>query len=114
MNQGIKDMQRLQELVRLHRKGTRVREVARLLKMSPNTERHFRQKLAAAGLLEGPETELPALETLKAAVRGEGEGARPTQEISSIEAWHRTGQPISPTGLRIQPRWAPCWRWTHC
>ncbi len=87
MNQGIKDMQRLQELVRLHRKGTRVREVARLLKMSPNTERAFRRKLDAAGLLAGsPEEELPALETLKKAVR-EGEVTRPKQEMSSIERW---------------------------
>ena len=33
------DMDRLQELVRLHRMGTGDREVARLLGMSPNTER---------------------------------------------------------------------------
>jgi hypothetical protein len=32
------DMHRLQELVRLHRMGTGAREVARLLKMSPNTD----------------------------------------------------------------------------
>ena len=33
------DMDRLQELVRLHRMGTGAREVARLLSMSPNTEK---------------------------------------------------------------------------
>ncbi len=35
------DMHRLQELVRLHRMGTGAREVARLLRMSPNTERDY-------------------------------------------------------------------------
>ena len=40
------DMDRLQELVRLHRMGTGVREVARLVSMSPNTERAYREALA--------------------------------------------------------------------
>lgn len=38
-------MDRLQELVRLHRMGTGAREVARMLLMSPNTEREYRQAL---------------------------------------------------------------------
>ena len=33
------EMHRLQALVRLHRMGTGAREVARMLHMSPNTER---------------------------------------------------------------------------
>lgn len=33
------DMDRLQELVRLHRMGTGAREAAHLLRMGPNTER---------------------------------------------------------------------------
>ena len=37
------DMDRLQELVRLHRMGTGEREVARLLGMSPTTERSYRE-----------------------------------------------------------------------
>lgn len=44
------DMDRLQELVRLHRMGSGGREVARLLGMSPNTERTYRIVLEAAGL----------------------------------------------------------------
>ena len=47
------DMDRLQELVRLHRMGTGAREVARLLRMGPNTERDYRAALRAAGLLDG-------------------------------------------------------------
>jgi len=48
------DMDRLQELVRLHRMGTGAREVARMLRMSPNTERDYRQALEKEGLLDGP------------------------------------------------------------
>jgi len=44
-------MHRLQELIRLHRVATPVREVARLPQMSPNTERRY---LSRAGLLDGP------------------------------------------------------------
>ena len=47
------EMDRLQELVRLHRMGSGDREVARLLGMSPNTERQYRQALDATGLLAG-------------------------------------------------------------
>ncbi len=46
-------MHRLQDLVRLHRLGNGAREVARLLEMSPNTERDYRLSLSEAGLLEG-------------------------------------------------------------
>jgi len=41
-------MHRLQELVRLHRLGTPVREVARLLQMGPGTERRYRHALRQA------------------------------------------------------------------
>ena len=37
------DMDRLLELVRLHRMKTKMREIARLLDMSPNTEREYRE-----------------------------------------------------------------------
>jgi hypothetical protein len=53
------DMDRLQELVRLHRMGSGAREVARLLSMSPNTERMYRLALEAVGLLAGPVADLP-------------------------------------------------------
>jgi transposase len=62
------DMHRLQELVRLHRLGTGIRERSRLLGMSTRTERTYRVELARAGLLEGVVDALPALEVLRAAV----------------------------------------------
>ncbi len=51
MSQQRTEMDQLQELVRLHRMGTGCREVVRLLAISPNTERHYREILAAEGLL---------------------------------------------------------------
>lgn len=81
------DMQRLQELVRLHRMGTRCREVARLLKMGPAAELAYRQILEAAGLLQGSPDELPPLDVLRSAV----EAARPPkqgqQEQSTAQPW---------------------------
>ncbi|MDX2012277.1 MAG: hypothetical protein SFW67_18925 [Myxococcaceae bacterium] len=40
-------MDRLQDLVRLHRMGTGDREVARLLKMSPNTKQALTRAVEA-------------------------------------------------------------------
>ncbi len=47
------DMHRLQELVRLHRLGHSPRAVARLLGLSPNTERRYREILQQQQLLDG-------------------------------------------------------------
>jgi transposase len=77
------DMHRLQELVRLHRLGTGAREVARLLVMSPNTEREYREAFARAGLLEGEADDLPELHALKAVLPQR----LPPQQTSSIAAW---------------------------
>lgn len=63
------DMHRLQELVRLHRLGHGSRTVARLLAMSPNTERRYREILQRAELLSGDATALPELWLLQEAVR---------------------------------------------
>lgn len=81
------DMDRLQELVRLHRMGTGAREIARLLSMSPNTERAYREALATQNLLAGSPDELPALETLKAAVQAAMPPTPAPQCVSSIERW---------------------------
>lgn len=91
-------MHRLQELVRLHRMGTGAREVARLLAMSPNTERAYREGLAAAGLLEGPADDLPALEALKTALPAKV----PPQQVSSLEGW--TGVVTQLVARGAQPR----------
>lgn len=81
------DMERLQELVRLHRMGTSSAERARLLHMSVNTERPYRHALEKAGLLEGPVDELPALEVLKAAVSEHMPPKVRPQQVSSVDAW---------------------------
>lgn len=82
------DMHRLQELVRLHRLETKVREIARILGMSPNTERRYRLALARAGLLDGDPGALPELGALEAAVlKDRGEPPVPSQSASSVEPW---------------------------
>ena len=65
-------MDRMQELVRLHRMGEGPREVARLLGMSPKTEKKYRDVLGAAGMLAGPVDveSLPSPEVLKALIGG--------------------------------------------
>jgi transposase len=72
--------------------------VARLLAMSPNTERGYREGLAAAGLLEGPIDDLPALEVLKAALPAKV----PPQQVSSLEGW--TGVVTQLVARGAQPR----------
>lgn len=81
------EMHRLQELVRLHRMGSGAREVARLLGMSPNTERMYRLALHKLGLLHGPADELPALELLKTRVAEELPRKPVPQQTSSLESW---------------------------
>jgi len=80
-------MHRLQELVRLLRLGTGYRETARLLGMSPNTERVYRKALAEAGLLEGDPADVPELATLKAAVAEKLPLKPSPQHTSSVEPW---------------------------
>jgi transposase len=81
------DMHKLQELVRLHRGGTGPREVARLLGMGPNTERLYRIALEKAGLLEGEPSDIPELETLKAAVVEHVPRKVAAQQESSVSKW---------------------------
>ena len=90
MSQKRTEMDRLQELVRLHRMETGCREVARLLAMSPNTERQYREILAAEGLLEGRVDALPELTQLKAAVVKHVGEKRTPQQTSSVERWSET------------------------
>lgn len=79
-------MHRLQELVRLHRLGESVREVARKIGMSPNTERLYRKALEAAKLLEGDAQELPELSELEAAV-AKYRQLKQHIPVSSVEPW---------------------------
>ncbi len=80
-------MHRLQELVRLHRMETGPREVARLLRMSPNTERKYRRALEMASLLAGDPEDLPALSTLKAAMLEHEPPKVAPQQASSVDPW---------------------------
>ncbi len=84
---GRLDMHTLQEFVRLARMGTGFRGVARMLRISPNTEREYRKVFEAEGLLVGDPNDLPELAVLQAAL----EKHRPTrlapQQESSVERW---------------------------
>jgi transposase len=73
-------MHKLQELVRLHRLRTPGRQVARMLGISPNTERFWRTTFDKAGLLAGDPEKLPELETLHAVLPAR---AAP-QQVSTI------------------------------
>src|SRR5262245_55576803 len=84
------DMDRLQELVRLHRLGTGAREVARLLRMGPKTERDYRDALASAGFLDGSVDDLPELAVLREAAQQHLAKATPAQMTSSIAEWEPT------------------------
>ncbi len=80
-------MERLQELVRLHRMGTGAREVAQLVQMSPNTERQYRLALMAAGLLEGAVDALPELDVLMRAALTHLPNRTGPQQVSSLQPW---------------------------
>lgn len=92
-------MHRLQELVRLHRMGEGAREVARQLRMSPNTERQYRQALKKAGLLAGPADELPEPVMLKAAVLMHAPPKPAPQQQSSIARWRPQIEALYDKGL---------------
>ncbi len=93
-------MHRLEELVRLHRMKTGTRETARLLRMSPNTERRYREALVAEGLLEGPVEEIPPLETLKSAVlKHHPPAALPPQQTTSLEPYREAIATLLDKGL---------------
>jgi len=94
-------MNRLQELVRLHRMGTNVHEVARLLGMSPNTERAYREVLEQAGVLKGASDELPSLEDLRAVMlKHKPVPETPPQKQSSVETWSEQIETMLKKGAR--------------
>jgi transposase len=96
------DMDRLQELVRLHRMGTGAREVARMLAMSPNTEREYRLALADEGLLAGPADDVPLLEVLRAAVEKRLPTATPPQMVSTVDTVRASIVALAEKGLKAQ------------
>jgi len=80
-------MHRLQELIRLYRLGTGVRERARLLGMSTRTERTYRLCLAEVGLLEGGSEALPDLEAIAAAIGRVRPVPGPRVGPTSLDQW---------------------------
>ncbi|MEE9382918.1 MAG: hypothetical protein V3V08_05835 [Nannocystaceae bacterium] len=78
-------MHDLQELVRLHGMKTGFRKVARLVGISPNTEREYRLALLEAGLLEGPVDELPVLRAAVEAAKPPK--PTPTRQVSTVDRW---------------------------
>jgi transposase len=68
MSAARMEMDRLMELVRLHRMGKPRRELCRMLVMSPKTVTKYVAALRSAGLLEGDPSQLPEAGQLTAAV----------------------------------------------
>lgn len=97
MSASRMDMHRLQEFVRLHRLGAGSREIARVLKMSRNTQRLYAKHLAKALLLDGEPDQLPEMEVLRAAVEQQRPPAAPPQETTSLVPWR---DPISAMAAR--------------
>lgn len=96
------DMDRLQELVRLHRMGVSSREAARLLGMGRNTQRQYRQALLRAELWDGGVSELPELEALKAAVLVHLPLVAPPQMVSSVQSFEERVRELIGRGLRAR------------
>lgn len=80
-------MYRLQELVRLYRLETGVRERAKMLGMSTRTERRCRRTLFDAGLLDGDPSELPDLDDLRTAVEAAKPPPPPREVASTVDHW---------------------------
>jgi len=80
-------MHRLVELVRLHRMERGPREVARILKMGPNTERRYRRALKESGLLSGDPEDLPAPADLLRAIEEYEPRQDPPQQASKIDSY---------------------------
>ena len=87
MSQPRISMHRLQDLVRLHRKGYKPSRVAALLAMTRKTERVYRRALQAEGLLEGASDDLPDPALLRAAVSRHRPVSLPSQQLSAAEPW---------------------------
>ena len=92
-------MDRLQELVRLHRLKVGARECARLLGLSPNTERRYREVLSAAGLLLGDGNTLPSPEVLRTAVQQAMPRKMPEHQRSEVAEWTARIKSLVKSGL---------------
>ena len=94
------EMHRLEEMVRLHRRGPSKHESARMLAMSPNTERVYRRAPSAAELLDGAVDALPSLAELRAAVTAHHPPKLPPQQTSTVDAFRERIEALMAKGLR--------------
>ncbi len=81
------DMHRLQELVRLHRMNEPFTEIARMLGISPMTERFYRRILLEANLLKGDPKDLPSGEVLDEAIKKANPKDSDVKWVSSVDKW---------------------------
>lgn len=96
------EMHRLEEMVRLYRMGTSKHEIARMLLMSPNTERVYRNALVSAELLEGPVDALPSVEQLRAAVQQHHPPKVAVAQTSSVESYREAIAGLMTKGLKAR------------
>jgi hypothetical protein len=93
------DLSRIQELVRLHRVGEKPRKIARLLSMSPNTERFYRRLLDEAGMLNGAPDAMPKLDAMRVAIEQRAPAVIPPQQISTVVGWSERVRQLLASGL---------------
>lgn len=92
------DVDRLLEMVRLHRMGVPNRKAAAMLNMGPNTHRAARDAFTAAGLWNGDPEDLPKPAALRALLPQ----GKPKQQVSSVERWRPTITALEERGLNAK------------
>lgn len=92
------DVDRLLEMVRLHRMGVPNRKAAAMLNMGPNNHRAARDAFAAAGVWDGDPEDLPEPVALRALLPQ----GKPKQQISSVERWRATITLLEERGLNAK------------
>jgi len=80
------DMHRLQEMIRLHRMGQSLREIARQLRMGRDTIRQYLDVFAEGEVLSGHVDDLPAAGALQTLVEAHA-GTKPPRQLSTIDQW---------------------------
>ena len=95
-------MDRLVELVRLHRMGLAVREICRQLKLGIGTEQRYRNAISNAGLLEGAADALPTAEQLSQVVRAALPKRLGAQQVSTLESHRVAVEQLLDKGLQAR------------
>ncbi len=92
------DVDRIVEMVRLHRMGVPDRKAAAMLKMGPNTHRAARAAFVAAGVWNGDPVDLPKADNLRVLLPQ----AKPPQQASSVERWRPVIAELELRGLNVK------------